>query len=83
MEVGGPASPEEAYLTWSDNGGRTITSGIRTLHTGIGSSEAALRARPFTTRLGSFRSRVFTVSCTNANRVAFYGVDADITPGLH
>jgi hypothetical protein len=54
MEVGGEASPQECYLTWSDNGGRTITSSTRTLHTGIGTSEAALRARPFTTRLGRF-----------------------------
>jgi hypothetical protein len=82
MEVGGEASPQECYLTWSDNGGRTITSSTRTLHTGIGTSEAALRARPFTTRLGSFRSRVFTVSAAGSDsRVAFYAVDADIQPG--
>jgi hypothetical protein len=31
METGGEASPQECYVTWSDNGGRTITSGTRTL----------------------------------------------------
>jgi hypothetical protein len=78
MECGGPASPEQIFVTWSDDGGRNVTSGIRTLWTG---DVTQTRARPFTTRLGSFRSRQFTVSTRHTNRVAFYAVDAALTPG--
>jgi hypothetical protein len=39
------------------------------------------RHRVFTTRLGSFRQRVFRLTTHGLTR--FYAVDADITPGAH
>jgi hypothetical protein len=78
METGGVASPREIFVVWSDDGGRNITSGVRTLKTG---ELTETRKRAFTTRLGSFRGRTFTVTTRHTDRVAFYAVDADITPG--
>ena len=78
MECGGPASPGEIFLTWSDDGGRNVTSGIRIMQTG---GLTQTRARAYTTRLGSFRSRNFIVACRHTERVAYYAVDADITGG--
>ena len=78
METGGPASPGEIFLTWSDDGGRNITSAIRIMQTG-GLTDT--RARAYTTRLGSFRSRNFVVACRHTERVAFYAIDCDIIGG--
>ena len=79
MECGGPASPGEIFLTWSDDGGRNITSGTRIMQTG---GLTQTRARAYTTRLGSFRSRNFIVACRHTERVAFYAISADITGGV-
>ena len=77
MEVGTEATPPEVVLEWSDDGGITYT-GSRTMNCGtIGQT----RKRVFTTRLGSFRNRVFRLSSQHAMTV--YAVDADITEGAH
>jgi len=76
MEVGQAASHGDVLLEWSDDGGWTWT-GRRTLSAG---DVGQLRKRVATTRLGSFRQRVFRVSCHRAS--TFYAVDADITGGV-
>lgn len=76
MELGGPAQqPGPLTLDWSDDGGFTWTGGPRTLQTTSG-----LR-RVFTTRLGSFRQRVFRLRCNGHGTL--YAIDADVVAGSH
>jgi hypothetical protein len=77
MEVGGTQTPGPVLLAWSDDGGRTFNAG-RTMSAG---ASGDYRHRVFTTRLGSFRQRVFRLTTHGLTR--FYAVDADITPGAH
>ena len=77
MEVGGANSPGDILLEWSDDGGITYT-GSRTMNAGTATQT---RKRVFTTRLGSFRDRVFMLTAYHAMTV--YAVDCDLTPGAH
>jgi hypothetical protein len=77
MEVGGyPSPPGYVTLDWSDDGGRSWTGGPRTMFAGLASN---FRGRVFTTRLGSFRQRIFRV--TAVQHVTYYAVDAAIQAG--
>ncbi|HEY2616154.1 MAG TPA: hypothetical protein VGI78_02340 [Acetobacteraceae bacterium] len=62
-------------LDWSDDGGNTWTGGPRVLANPAGQ----YRYRVFTTRLGSFRQRVFRLTA-NGNPT-MYAVDCAIIPG--
>lgn len=74
MELGGPAQPPGPLtLDWSDDGGFTWTGGPRTLQT-----TSNLR-RVFTTRLGSFRQRVFRLRCNG--HATLYALDGDVVGG--
>lgn len=73
MEVGTANSPTSIVLDWSDDGGTTF-SAPRTLDAG---ALTQTRKRVFTTRLGSFRQRVFRI--TIGGIATIYGLDADIT----
>ena len=75
METGSFGDPGQIVLEWSDDGGRNF-SRSRVLNTGL---ETNYRKRVFTTRLGSFRERIFRVS--GAGHVTLYAMDADLTPG--
>lgn len=76
MEVGGPNPAGDLLLEWSDDGGWTWTGG-RTIPT---AGALDRRTRVYTTRLGSFRQRVFRIS-THAH-ATWYAVDADVVaPG--
>jgi len=75
MEVGGDL---DVALTWSDDGGWNYAGGPRKLYTG-GPGAAGRRTRVYTTRLGSFRQRVFAL--TTLGRVTLYAIDADIAGG--
>lgn len=76
MEVGGPNPAGNLLLEWSDDGGWSW-NGARTIPT---SGALDRRTRVYTTRLGSFRQRVFRMS-THAH-TTWYAVDADIVaPG--
>jgi hypothetical protein len=76
MESGGDLSPGDVTLDWSDDGGRTWTGGPRTMHAGFGTE---FRKRVYTTRLGSFRQRMFRITCKG--HCALYAADADIQLG--
>lgn len=78
MEVGQPLDryPAPVILDWSDDGGFTWTGGPRTMETG---TPGQRRKRVFTTRLGSFRQRVFRL--TTYGIVTIFAVDADISGG--
>ena len=75
MEVGGANSPGDILLEWSDDGGVTYT-GSRTMNAG---TTTQTRKRVYTTRLGSFRNRVFRLTAQYAMSV--YAIDCDITVG--
>jgi len=75
MEVGTAASNGPLTLEWSDDGGTNWT-GFRTLSAG---AVGDLRTRAYTTRLGSFRQRVFRLDFSGRRTV--YAVDADISGG--
>jgi hypothetical protein len=75
MEVGGTYPPGNVTLDWSDDGGITWT-GSRTMS---GGAAPELRKRVYTTRLGSFRQRVFRIS--SYGRATLYACDADIGAG--
>jgi hypothetical protein len=76
MEVGGDNTPGDITLDWSDDGGITFTGGPRTLNVG---ASTEFRKRVYTTRLGSFRNRVFRI--TSQHFMTIYAVSADITMG--
>lgn len=78
MEVGTNLSNGPVLLEWSDDGGHTWT-GQRTLASG---PLGGFRKRMFTTRLGSFRQRVFRIAMTQG-APTFYAVAADIAAGEH
>ena len=76
LEMESGTDPSSITLEWSDDGGFTWNGGPRALNSGpIG----AHRKRVFTTRLGSFRQRVFRITTQVA--VSLYALDADITAG--
>lgn len=77
MEVGGAQTPGDVVLEWSDDGGWTWGP-IRIMSAGAPSE---LRKRVYTTRLGSFRQRVFRINTQGLTRI--YAVDADIQAGSH
>lgn len=77
MEVGTPHTPDSILLEWSDDGGLTYT-GSRLMTIG---ASAGTRKRVYTTRLGSFRDRVFRL--TSQQAMTIYALDADITAGAH
>jgi hypothetical protein len=77
MEVGTAHSPDSILLEWSDDGGITYT-GSRTMTVGAAGN---YRKRVFTTRLGSFRDRVFRLTSQQAMTV--YAIDCDIVAGAH
>jgi hypothetical protein len=74
MEVGGSPGPGDVTLDWSDDGGNNFRGGPRVMS---GGTITELRKRVYTTRLGSFRERVFRV--TTRGRTTLYGVGADVT----
>jgi len=76
MESGGDLSPGDVTLDWSDDGGRTWTGGPRTMSAG---APTEFRKRVYTTRLGSFRQRMFRL--TTHGHCCFYAADADIQLG--
>ena len=78
MEVGTVHSPPSVVLDWSNDGGQTWTGGPRTMLVGASSN---YRTRVYTTRLGSFRQRVFRLTAQHA--MSIYGLDADIVVGAH
>lgn len=73
MEVGGASSPGNITVTWSDDGGHTYTGGPRVMSAG---TLTQLRKRVFTTRLGSYRQRVYKVVAFD--HVTIYGVSSDV-----
>ena len=75
MEVGGADTPGDILLEWSDDGGITYT-GKRTMNAGTATQT---RKRVYTTRLGSFRNRVFRL--TSQHAMSIYAIDAAITVG--
>jgi hypothetical protein len=75
MEVGGANTPGNVLLEWSDDGGRTWGPS-RTMSAG---AAGELRKRVYTTRLGSFRQRVFRITVHGI--ATLYAVDADIVAG--
>lgn len=78
MQAGGPTPTGDVVVDWSDDGGFSWGGGPRTLNAG---TSIQTRKRVFTTRLGSFRERVFRL--TTQKRTIIYGVDADISAGAH
>ena len=66
---------DRVRLDWTDDGGNTY-HGPRSMNTG---PAGAGRHRAYTTRLGSFRQRVFRLSTWG--RTVFYAVDCAITAG--
>lgn len=77
MEVGGATPPGDVILEWSDDGGYTWPGGPRVMS---GGTVPGFRGRVFTTRLGSFRQRIFRI--TTHHLTTIYAVDADIVPGV-
>ena len=77
VEMEAPPSTD-VVLRWSDDGGRTFAGGPRTMSGQIASAQ---RRRLVTTRLGSFRERVFRIE--THGRVSLYAMDADIAGGAH
>ena len=73
MEVG-TSTDASVTLDWSDDGGNNFTGGPRVMSSG---APGAFRKRVYTTRLGSFRERMFRV--TTRGRTTLYGVEADIS----
>jgi hypothetical protein len=65
-------------LQWSDDGGYTFSGGPRQISSG---ARGAYRARAFTTRLGSFRERIFRL--TTYGHTVYYAVEADVVAGAH
>jgi hypothetical protein len=76
MDSGTPSAPGSLVLDWSDDGGNTWNGGPRTLNTGADFNH---RRRVFTTRMGSFRQRVYRL--TSNGPATLYGIDADISGG--
>jgi len=74
MEVGGTTSPGDVVVDWSDDGGFTWSGGPRTMNAG---TTGERRKRVYTTRLGSFRQRVFRI--TVRGHATLYAVDAAIS----
>lgn len=77
MEVGGEISPGQVLLEWSDDGGHRW-SAPRVMSAGLVNQ---YRQRVYTTRLGSFRQRVFRV--TMQGHATIYAMDADIAQGAN
>ena len=73
MEVG-TSTDASVTLDWSDDGGNNFTGGPRVMSSG---APGAFRQRVYTTRLGSFRERMFRITTTG--RTTLYGVEADIS----
>jgi hypothetical protein len=73
MEVG-TSTDASVTLDWSDDGGNNFTGGPRAMSSG---APGAFRKRVYTTRLGSFRERMFRI--TTRGRTTLYGVEADIS----
>ena len=66
----------DVRLDWSDDGGITFSGGPRIMN---GADAQAARRRLVSTRLGSFRQRVFRIE--TRGRVSLYAMDADIQAG--
>ncbi len=73
MEVG-TSTDASVTLDWSDDGGNNFNGGPRVMSSG---APGAFRNRVYTTRLGSFRERMFRV--TTRGRTTLYGVEADVS----
>lgn len=72
METGGATPAGNVLLEWSDDEGLTWTA-PRTMTAG---TTSGYRGRVYTTRLGSFRQRMFKV--TMQHRATIYAIDCDI-----
>lgn len=78
-EIEMEAPPDtDVTLTWSDDGGRTFGGGPRVMSA---PNAQALRRRLVTTRLGSFRQRVFRIE--THGRTTLYAMAADNSAGAH
>ena len=75
LETGGANTPGDVLLEWSDDGARTWGP-MRTMS---GGTPSETRKRVYTTRLGSFRQRVFRI--TTHGLTTLFAADADITAG--
>jgi hypothetical protein len=76
MEVGAQSPTGDVTLDWSDTGGQSWDGGPRTMSAGAFYGD---RRRVFTTRLGSFRQRIYRL--TTHGCTSLYAVDADIAGG--
>jgi hypothetical protein len=76
METGGFEPPGNVMLEWSDDGGWTY---LYPRMMSAGTTELERRKRVFTTRLGSFRNRVFRI--TVWQHATIYAVSADTAGG--
>jgi hypothetical protein len=75
MEVGRGGLQQTVLISWSDDGGATYTT-PRALDAGTSSD---WRKRVATTRLGSFRQRIFRLTCDG--QFTLYSVDVDMGAG--
>lgn len=75
MEVGRTDDPPTVTLQWSDDGGYTWNNG-RVLQ---GDVSGNYRKRVYTTRLGSFRQRMYRIALSG--HATLYAVSADISAG--
>ena len=76
LEMEAPPT-SDVLLSWSDDGGTTFTAG-RTMS---GAQAPNARNRLVTTRLGSFRQRIFKIATTG--RSTIYAMDVDADAGAH
>ena len=79
LESADPGLEGGVTLDWSDDGGFNFTGGPRVMEAGAATGNR--RQRVYTTRLGSFRERVFRIQLLG--HMTVYGVDADIVGGAH
>lgn len=77
LEMEAPPATD-VTLRWSDDGGRTFGGGPRIMS---GADAQAWRRRLVSTRLGSFRQRVFSVE--THGRVSLYAMDAEVAAGAY
>jgi hypothetical protein len=81
LEIGTGAFDSTVTLDWSDDGGNNFAGGPRVMSSSLEpltrGSSPEFRRRVYTTRLGSFRERMFRI--TTQGRSVLYGVTADVS----